>query len=81
MVQAPKQLKTTYMDVKHWEELFNFINKNGGPKELYILTAMFKCTLKQEEKEKEYLQICKHGQIINDPYCARLRTTIAFQML
>jgi hypothetical protein len=38
MVLAPKQLQALYTDVRHWEELVDFIDKNGGPKEPYILT-------------------------------------------
>jgi len=36
MVLAPKQLQASYTDVRHWEELVDFINKNGGPKDPYI---------------------------------------------
>ena len=45
MVLAPKQLQASYTDVRHWEELIDFINKNGGPKEPYILTSKLKSTL------------------------------------
>jgi hypothetical protein len=45
MVLAPKQLQALYTDVRHWEQLIDFINKNRGPKEPYIMTSMFKCTL------------------------------------
>jgi len=67
MVVAPKQLQASYTDVRHWEELVDFIEKNGGPKEPYIIKSMFKCTLKQDELEEEDLGIYKHGQMINDP--------------
>jgi len=53
MVPAPKQLQASYTDVRRWEELVDFIHNNGGPKELYILTLMFKCTLEQDELEDE----------------------------
>jgi len=66
MVLAPTQLQALYTDVRHWEQLVDFINKNGGPKEPYILTSMFKCTLEQDELEEEYMGIYKHRQIIND---------------
>jgi len=33
MVLASKQLQASYTDVRHWEELGDFINKNGSPKE------------------------------------------------
>jgi len=52
MVLAPKQLQASYTDVRHWEELVDFIDKNGGPKELYILRSIFKCTLEQDELEE-----------------------------
>jgi len=45
MVLAPKQLQAPYTDVRYWEELIDFIDKNGGPKESYIMTSMFKHTL------------------------------------
>jgi len=67
MVLAPKQLQASYTDVRCWEELVDFIDKNGGQKESYILTSMFKCTLEQDELEEEYMGIYKHGQIINNP--------------
>jgi len=46
--------------------LVDFIDKNGGPKEAYILTLMFKCTLEQDELEEEYMGIYKHRQMVND---------------
>ena len=67
IVQAPTQLQASYTDVRHWEVLVDFINKNSGPKEPYILTSMFKCTLDKEELEEEYMGIYKHGPMINDP--------------
>jgi len=45
MVLAPKQLQAMCTDVRQWEELIDFIDKNRGPKEPYILTSMFKCTM------------------------------------
>jgi len=62
----PKQLQTTYTDVRYWEELFDFIDKNGRPKKPYVLKSMFKCTLEQDELGQEYMRIYKHGQTIND---------------
>ena len=66
MVLAPKQLQASYTDIRHWEELVDFIDKNGGPKERYLLKSMFKCTLEQDESEAEYMGIYKHSQMIND---------------
>jgi len=45
MVQPPKQLQASYTNVRHWEQLIDYINKYGGPKEPYILTSMIICTL------------------------------------
>ena len=67
MVLAPKQLQASYTDVRHWEKLVDFIDKNGGPKEPYILTSMFKCTLEQDKLEEDYMRIYKHWRMINDP--------------
>jgi len=44
IVLSPNQLQAAYTDVRHWEELIDFINKNGRPKEPYTLTSRFKCT-------------------------------------
>ena len=41
MFLAPNQLQASYTDVRHREELIDFINKPGGLKEPYILTLMF----------------------------------------
>jgi hypothetical protein len=67
MVLAPKQLQASYTDVRHWEELVDFIDKNGGPKEPYAPKLMFKWSLVQDELEEEYMGIYKNGQMINDP--------------
>jgi len=53
--------------VRYWEELVDFIGKNGGLKDPYILKSMFKCTLEQDELEEEYMGIYTHRQMINDP--------------
>jgi len=66
MVLAPKQLQALYTDVRHWEELVDFIDQNGGLKEPYNLTAMFKYTLEQDELGEETMGIYKHGQMINN---------------
>jgi len=49
MVLAPEQLQASYTNVRHWEELIDLIDENGGPKEQYILTLIGKCTLEQDE--------------------------------
>ena len=82
MVLALKLLQASYTDVRHWEELVNFIAKNGGPKEPYIPTSMFNCTLEQDDLEEEYMGIYTHKGISSmTPYMARFRTTVAVQML
>jgi hypothetical protein len=67
MVLAPNKLQASYTDVRHWGELVDFFDKNGGPKEPYILRSMFKCTLEQNQLKEEYMRIYKHRQMINDP--------------
>ena len=67
IVLGPKQLQASYTDVRQWNELVDFIDKNGSQKEPYIFTSMFKCTLEQDELEEEYMGIYKFGQMINDP--------------
>jgi hypothetical protein len=67
MVLALNQLQALYTDVSHWEELVDFIDQNGGPKEPYIPTLMFKYTLEQDELEEEYMGIYKYGKMIKDP--------------
>jgi len=67
MVQAPKQLQVSYTDVRNWEELIDFIDKNGGPKEPYIMTLMFKYTLEQDELEEGYMGLYTNGQMIMHP--------------
>jgi hypothetical protein len=44
MVLALQQLQALYTGVRHWEELVDFIYKNGVPKDPYIFTSMFECT-------------------------------------
>jgi hypothetical protein len=53
--------------VRHREELIDIINTHGGPKEPYIMTLIFRCTLKQEEWEEEYMGLYTNGQMIMVP--------------
>ena len=61
------KLEASYPDVSHWEELIDFIEKNCGPKDPYCLTAIYKCTLLQEELYEEYMRFYAPGQMMNDP--------------
>ena len=61
------QLQPLYTDLRHWEELTNFIEKNCGPKEPYSLTALYKCNLTQEELDEEYMGLYPPWQMMNDP--------------
>jgi hypothetical protein len=61
------QFQASYPDVRDWEELFDFIEKNCSPNEPYCLTALYKCNLTKEELDEEYMGLYTLGQIINDP--------------
>jgi len=64
------QLQASYSDVRHWEELIDFIEQNCSPKEPYRLTAIYKCNLTLEDLEEEYMTFYAPGQMMNDPlYC------------
>ena len=45
IILSPNQPQAAYNDVRHWDKLIDFINKNGRLTEPYILTSKFKCTL------------------------------------
>jgi len=78
MVLAPKQLQASYTDVRYWEELVDFINNYGSPKEPYILKSMFKCTLEQDELEEDYMGIYKHRHMINDSIYGQISYNCCF---
>jgi len=61
------QFQASYTYVRNWEGLIDFIEKNCSPKELYSLTAVYKCNLMQEELDKEYMGLYAPGQMMNDP--------------
>jgi len=61
------QLQALYTDVRHWEELIEFIKQNCSPKEPFCLTAIYKCNLRQNELDEEYMGIYTLGQTMNDP--------------
>jgi hypothetical protein len=56
------QLQALYTDVRHWEELIDFIEQNCSPKEPYSLTAIYKCNLTQEELDEEYMDYTHRGK-------------------
>ena len=47
------KLQASYTDVRHWEELIDFIEQNCSPKEPYSPTAIYQCIIRQEELDKE----------------------------
>jgi len=61
------QFQASYTDVRHCEELIDFIEKNCSPNEPYGLTALYKCNLMQEELHEEYMGLFTPGQMMNDP--------------
>jgi len=67
VILSPHQLQASYTSVSHWEELIDFINTNRGPKEPYIPTSQFKCTLEQDELDKAYMGLYTNGQLMMDP--------------
>jgi len=60
------QLQASYTDVRHWEELIDFIEQNCSPKEPYSLTAIYKCNLTQDELDEENMGLYTPGQTMND---------------
>jgi len=66
IVLSPNQLQSAYTDVRHWDELIGFINKNGRPTEPYIPTSKFKCTLEQAKLDEEYMGLYTNEQMITD---------------
>jgi len=67
IVPSENQLQSLYTDVMHLEELIDFIDKNRGPKETFILTSLFKCCLEHDELDEEYIGLYSNGQMIMDP--------------
>lgn len=66
VVLFTKQLQALNTEARQCEEWVDFINKTSSPKEQYIVTSMFMCTLEQQEWEEEYMGLYRHGHIIND---------------
>jgi hypothetical protein len=59
-------LQASYTDVRHWEELIDFIEHNCSPKEPYSPPAIYKCNLTQKELDEEYMGLYAPGQTMND---------------
>ena len=66
-LKSSMQLQALYTDVRHGEELIDFIEHDCGLKEPYCLTAILKCNLMEEDLDEEYLGSYALGQIMNDP--------------
>jgi len=64
---SSNELWDDYTDVRHWEELIDFIKKNCCPNKPYYLTAIFKCNLMPEGVDEEYMTLYAPGQMITDP--------------
>jgi len=67
IVLSPNKLQASYTDVTHWEELIDSIKKNGGPKEPYVSTSRFKCTVEQNKLDKEFMGLYTNERMIMDP--------------
>lgn len=64
---SSKQLHMIYTDVRHWEELIDFIHSNARMIEPYIQTLMCKCTLEQDNLDDEYKRLYTHRKMMNEP--------------
>jgi len=60
------QLQALYTNLRHWEELIDFIQKKCGRKEPCCVTAIYKCILAREELDEEYMGLYAPGQMMND---------------
>ena len=67
IILSPKHLQAAYTDVRHWEELIDFINKRGRPKKPFILSSRYNCSLEQDEMDNEYMGVYTNGQLIMEP--------------
>jgi len=55
------QFQASYTDVRHWEELIDFIETNCSPKEPSCLTGLYKSNLTQEELDEEDMGLYAPG--------------------
>ena len=64
---SSNQLQALYTDLKHWEELIDFIEKNCPPNEPYYLIGIYKCNLTQKELDEECMGLYTPRQMMNNP--------------
>jgi len=67
IIISPKQLQAAYTESWYREEMIDFIDKNGGLKELYIGWSIFKRTLEQDKSDEECVGVNTHCTMMNDP--------------
>ena len=60
------RLEALYRDMRHWEELIDFIEHNCSLKEPSCLTAIYICNLTQEELDEEYMGLYAPGLMTID---------------
>jgi hypothetical protein len=60
------ELQASYTNVRHWEELIDFIKQNCSPKELHYWTAICQCNFTYEELVEGYMGFFPPGQMMND---------------
>ena len=61
------QFQASYADVRHREELIDFIKTKCSLKEPYCLTAIYESNSTQEKLHEEYMGLYAPGEIMNDP--------------
>jgi hypothetical protein len=64
---SSKHVQASNTDVRHWEELIDFIKKNCSPEAPYSRTVIYKYNLVQEVLDKEYMGLYTPRHIMNDP--------------
>jgi len=72
------QLQASYANVRRWEELIDFIERNCGLKETYYLTMIYNCDLTQKELDEAYMRLCAPGQMKNDPLYGQISYNCSF---
>jgi len=67
MVLAPKWLQASYTDVRHRQELIDFIHNKWVAQVAYFQTLMVNRISEHDEKDEQYMGIYTNGQMIRDP--------------